>query len=53
MDPMLLKALLMNQRSNGRGNSSPPMSTAMSQHIVNLYLPIEEIQTPKLIRSEA
>jgi hypothetical protein len=25
----------------------------MSQHIVNLYLPAEEIQTPMLIRSEA
>jgi hypothetical protein len=43
----------MNQKSNARGNSSSPLSTTMSQHIVNLYLPAEEIQTPMLIRSEA
>jgi hypothetical protein len=52
-DLMLLEALLINQKSNARGNSSPPSSTAMSQHAINIYIPAEEIQTPMLIRSEA
>jgi hypothetical protein len=52
-DLALLEALLINQKSNARGNSSPPSSTAMSQHAINIYIPAEEIQTPMLIRSEA
>jgi hypothetical protein len=50
---MLLEALLINQRSNARENSSPPSSTAMPQHTINHYIPAEEIQTPKLPRSDA
>jgi hypothetical protein len=53
LDPMLFEALLMNQRSNARWSSSPPpSSTAMPQLIVNHHFPTEEIQTPKLLRSE-
>jgi hypothetical protein len=50
---MLLEALLMDQRSNAGWSSSPsPSSTATPQFIVNHNFPIEEIQTPKLLRSE-
>jgi hypothetical protein len=49
---MLLEAL-MDQRSNAGWSFSPsPSSTAMPQLIVNHNFPIEEIQTPKLLRSE-
>jgi uncharacterized protein YicC (UPF0701 family) len=52
-NPMLLEALLMNQRSNGRGSSSPPPSTTTPQRTVNNHLLSEETQTPELLRSEA
>jgi hypothetical protein len=52
-DPMLLEALLMNQKSNAGCSSSPsPSSTATPQFIVHHHFPTEEIQTPKLLRSE-
>jgi hypothetical protein len=52
-DPMLLEALLMNQRSNAGWSSSPsPSSIATPQLIINHHFPTEEIKTPKLLRSE-
>jgi hypothetical protein len=53
LDPMLLEALLMNQRSNAGWSSSPsPSSTATPQLIINHHFPTKEIKTPKLLRSE-
>lgn len=52
MDPMLLEALLMDQRSNIERGYSTPSSNDTPALIVNHHPSMEEIQTPLLLRNE-
>jgi hypothetical protein len=52
-DPMLLEALLMNQRCDIEGGSSTPPSTDLTPQVVRHHPSTEDTLTPMLLRSES
>jgi hypothetical protein len=53
LDPMLLEALLMNQRHDIDGGSSTPPSIDSTPQVISHLSSTEDIPTLMLIRSEA